>query len=93
MITEPTGAPAGIASTTYVDLETTRAEAAELVLTNAVAAKLASAGFTKAAIDALLGSTAITGALSTVADAPAKAVLTSIIAALVSAGIATNTTT
>jgi hypothetical protein len=36
---------------------------------------------------------AITGALSTVADAPAKAVLTSIIAALVASGQATNGTT
>jgi len=36
---------------------------------------------------------AITGALSTVADAPAKAVLTSIIAALVDYGFATNGTT
>lgn len=37
--------------------------------------------------------TAVTGALSTVADAPAKAVLTSIIAALVAHGIAVNSTT
>lgn len=35
----------------------------------------------------------ITGALSTVSDAPAKAVLTSIIAALVAYGLATNNTT
>lgn len=35
----------------------------------------------------------ITGALSTVADAPAKAVLTSIIAALVGCGMATDGTT
>lgn len=35
----------------------------------------------------------ITGALSTVADAPAKAVLTSIIAALVADGLATDGTT
>jgi hypothetical protein len=36
---------------------------------------------------------AVTGALSTVLDAPAKAVLTSIIAALVAYGLATNGTT
>lgn len=36
---------------------------------------------------------AVTGALSTVADAPAKAVLTSIIAALVASGLVTNGTT
>jgi mannose/fructose/N-acetylgalactosamine-specific phosphotransferase system component IIC len=36
---------------------------------------------------------AVTGALSTVADAPAKAVLTSIIAALVAYGLITNSTT
>jgi hypothetical protein len=35
----------------------------------------------------------VTGALSTVADAPAKAVLTSIIAALVSNGFGTSGTT
>lgn len=37
--------------------------------------------------------TSVTGALSTVADAPAKAVLTSIIAALVAHGVAVNSTT
>lgn len=37
--------------------------------------------------------TAVTGSLSTVADAPAKAVLTSIMAALVAHGIAVNSTT
>lgn len=42
-------------------------------------------------LQALTGST-ITGALSTVADAPAKAVLTSIIAALVAAGATDGTT-
>jgi hypothetical protein len=47
----------------------------------------------KANVDAALGTAAITGALSTVADAAAKAVLTSIIACLVSAGIAINGTT
>lgn len=36
---------------------------------------------------------AVTGALSTVADAPAKAVLTSIIAALVASGLVTDGTT
>jgi hypothetical protein len=36
---------------------------------------------------------AVTGALSTVADAPAKAVLTSILAALVAYGLITNSTT
>lgn len=36
---------------------------------------------------------AVTGALSTVLDAPAKAVLTSIIAALVASGLVTNGTT
>jgi hypothetical protein len=53
----------------------------------------ANATLSKANIDAALGSTAITGALSTVTDAAAKAVLTSIIACLVSAGIATSGTT
>ena len=36
---------------------------------------------------------AVTGSLSTVADAPAKAVLTSIIGALVATGLVTNSTT
>lgn len=36
---------------------------------------------------------AVTGALSTVADAPAKAVLTSIIAAMVAVGLVTDGTT
>ena len=35
----------------------------------------------------------VTGALSTVADAPAKAVLTSILNALVATGLVTNGTT
>lgn len=40
-----------------------------------------------------VAASSITGALSTVADAPAKAVLTSIIGALVATGQATNGTT
>ena len=47
---------------------------------------------TNAALTDEFAGVAITGALSTVADAPAKAVLTSIIAALVARG-ATNSTT
>lgn len=50
----------------------------------AVVSTAASAGFTPQSI---------TGALSTVADAPAKAVLTSIIAGLVALGLATDNTT
>jgi hypothetical protein len=78
-----TGTAGVTGQTTLVNLATTGTTA----LGNAAGDTLAFYGHAGATQQA------VTGALSTVLDAPAKAVLTSIIAALVASGLVTNGTT
>jgi hypothetical protein len=89
LIPDPAGTFAPIADPTFTGTVT----AVNLVTTGTTA--LGNAGTDTLAFYGHAGATqqAVTGALSTVADAPAKAVLTSIIAALVASGLVTSGTT